>query len=84
MVVLVLRRLGLTATKCMRSWTQVTQVVILNSEPDLANGYLALYAGEKLAIELTDVVFRVNTTVTATAMTFSSQLVTALSIEWRI
>ncbi|GAA5966249.1 hypothetical protein JCM8115_006425 [Rhodotorula mucilaginosa] len=54
------------------SWTQVTQVVILNSEPDLANGYLALYAGEKLAIELTDVVFRVNTTVTATAMMFST------------
>lgn len=50
-------------------------MVILNSEPDLANGYLALYAGEKLAIELTDVVFRVNTTVTATAMMFSSQLV---------
>lgn len=52
-------------------------MVILNSEPDLANGYLALYAGEKLAIELTDVVFRVNTTVTATAMMFSSQLVSA-------
>lgn len=68
----------------MRSWTQVTQVVILNSEPDLANGYLALYTGEKLATELTDVVFRVNTTVTATAMMFSSQLVSAPSIEWRI
>lgn len=52
-------------------------MVILNSEPDLANGYLALYAGEKLTIELTDVVFRVNTTVTATAMMFSSQLVSA-------
>ncbi|KAG0662001.1 hypothetical protein C6P46_003706 [Rhodotorula mucilaginosa] len=51
---------------------QGQKVVILNSEPDLANGYLALYAGEKLAIELTDVVFRVNTTVTATAMMFST------------
>ncbi|GAA5874878.1 hypothetical protein JCM3774_006554 [Rhodotorula dairenensis] len=53
-------------------WNKVTQVVILNSEPDVANGYLALYAGEKLAIELSDVVFRVNTTVTITAMTFST------------
>ncbi|GAA5992693.1 hypothetical protein JCM10908_006883 [Rhodotorula pacifica] len=53
-------------------WNQVTQVVVLNSKPDLANGYLALYAGEELAIELTDVVFRVNTSVTATAMTFST------------
>mgnify|MGYP006969723610 FL=1 len=81
---LMLRRARLTTASVRNlSWTQVTQVVILNSEPDLANGYLALYAGEKLAIELTDVVFRVNTTVTATAMMFSSQLAFARSTEWR-
>lgn len=51
----------------------MTEVVILNSEPHIANGYLALYAGEDLAIELPNVVFRVNNTVTVTAFTFSSE-----------
>lgn len=54
------------------SWNRITQVAILNSEPETANGYLALWHGEELAIELKNVVFRLNMSVAVSALTFST------------
>ncbi|BGP14957.1 hypothetical protein JCM10213v2_002912 [Rhodosporidiobolus nylandii] len=53
-------------------YNTVTEVAILNSDIDTANGVLALYAGETLAFELTDVVFRVNSSVQFSAFAISS------------
>ncbi|BGO98425.1 hypothetical protein JCM10021v2_002085 [Rhodotorula toruloides] len=54
------------------SWTTVTQVAILNSAPDKANGVLELYVGEKAVIQLDNVIFRTNTSVFVNALTFST------------
>ncbi|BGO90609.1 hypothetical protein JCM10020v2_002252 [Rhodotorula toruloides] len=54
------------------SWTTVTQVAILNSAPDKANGILELYVGEKAVIQLNNVIFRTNTSVFINALTFST------------
>ncbi|GAA5891682.1 hypothetical protein JCM5296_005510 [Sporobolomyces johnsonii] len=64
------------------SWTfetgvynTVTEIAILNSNPGTpceANGVLAVYAGETLAFERTDVVFRTNASVSFTSLAFST------------
>ncbi|GAA5871299.1 hypothetical protein JCM1840_004406 [Sporobolomyces johnsonii] len=64
------------------SWTfetgvynTVTEIAILNSNPGTpceANGVLAVYAGETLAFERTDVVFRTNASVFFTSLAFST------------
>lgn len=59
-------------TRTRRSWTTVTQVAILNSAPDKANGILELYVGEKAVIQLHNVIFRTNESVFINALTFSS------------
>lgn len=56
----------------MGSWNQVTQVVVLNYPPETANGYLALYFEGELAMELKNVVFRTNESVTVSSLIFSS------------
>ncbi|BGP54683.1 hypothetical protein JCM8202_003190 [Rhodotorula sphaerocarpa] len=54
------------------SWNQVTQVVVLNYPPETANGYLALYFEGELAMELKNVVFRTNESVTVSSLIFST------------
>ncbi|CEQ40487.1 SPOSA6832_02109, partial [Sporobolomyces salmonicolor] len=64
------------------SWTfktgvynTVTEIAILNSDPGTpceANGVLAVYAGETLAFERTDIVFRTNASVLFTSLAFST------------
>lgn len=47
-------------------WNEITQVVILNSDPGRvgpANGYLAMYHNGRLAFERTDMVYRTNSSV---------------------
>jgi hypothetical protein len=52
----------------------VTEVAIINSATDEANGVIALYYGEALAFELTDVVLRINESVDFSSFSFSCAL----------
>ncbi|GAA5821877.1 hypothetical protein JCM11251_004755 [Rhodosporidiobolus azoricus] len=54
------------------SYNTITEVVIFNSDADTANGVLALYAGETLAFERHDLVFRVNESVSISSFIISS------------
>lgn len=51
----------------MLRYTTLTEIAILNSDPSRdgteANGYLAVYDGETLAFERSDLVWRTNATV---------------------
>ncbi|GAA6029782.1 hypothetical protein JCM8097_001047 [Rhodosporidiobolus ruineniae] len=53
-------------------YNTVTEVAIINSDPNTADGVLALYAGETLAFERKDVVFRVNESVHFSAFAIST------------
>ncbi|GAA5880739.1 hypothetical protein JCM16303_004333 [Sporobolomyces ruberrimus] len=58
-------------------YTTLTEVAILNSNPSAdteANGYLAVFAGETLAFERADIVFRTNTSVFFSSILFQSML----------
>ncbi|GAA5989363.1 hypothetical protein JCM11641_004199 [Rhodosporidiobolus odoratus] len=54
------------------AYNTVTEVAILNSAIDKANGVLAVYAGETLAFEKKDIVFRINESVQFSAFAISS------------
>ncbi|GAA5870191.1 hypothetical protein JCM8547_006913 [Rhodosporidiobolus lusitaniae] len=54
------------------SYNTLTEVAIINSDVNTANGYLAVYAGETLAFEVSDVVLRINETVLFTAFAIST------------
>ncbi|GAA6060264.1 hypothetical protein JCM10212_003964 [Sporobolomyces blumeae] len=56
-------------------YNTITEVAILNSDPSTnteANGYLAVYAGETLAFERTEVVFRTNASVFFSSVQFQT------------
>ncbi|GAA5918505.1 hypothetical protein JCM1841_003271 [Sporobolomyces salmonicolor] len=64
-----------SATDGCRFYNTVTEIAILNSDPGTpceANGVLAVYAGETLAFERTDIVFRTNASVLFTSLAFST------------
>lgn len=63
------------ATCCYR-YTTLTEIAILNSDPSKdteANGYLAVYDGETLAFERSDLVYRTNASVFFSSIMFQSE-----------
>ncbi|KAF8200808.1 polysaccharide lyase family 14 protein [Pholiota molesta] len=53
-------------------WTRVTQLVQLNNPPDEANGYIALYVNDVLAVSQTGLQIRASNSVNANGFYFST------------
>ncbi|GAA6014702.1 hypothetical protein JCM10207_006908 [Rhodosporidiobolus poonsookiae] len=54
------------------AYNTVTEIAIINSTPDTANGVLAIYAGTTLAFERKDMIFRINESVFFTTFDIST------------
>jgi hypothetical protein len=60
----------------LNRYNTLTEIAILNSDPSKdteANGYLAVYDGDTLAFERSDVVFRTNASVFFSSVMFQSK-----------
>ncbi|KAF8973269.1 polysaccharide lyase family 14 protein [Flammula alnicola] len=53
-------------------WMRVTQIVQLNNPPDVANGYIALYFNDLLAVSQTGLQIRASNSVVANGFYFST------------
>ncbi|KAF9475550.1 hypothetical protein BDN70DRAFT_883606 [Pholiota conissans] len=53
-------------------WTRLTQIIQLNNPPDVANGYIALYVNDVLAISQTGLQIRASNSVVANGFYFST------------
>lgn len=66
-------------------WNTVTQIIVLNSDPStngVANGQLTVYAGQTLAFELKNLVFRVDSSVTLSNFIFASAFYAVSSLAF--